>query len=138
MAVGHLREAAQRGRASPCTFAGREGFRAGGCRGRDHGGLLVGCGGAGQAGAAHQRHVPGRAWLRGRNLALRDAPEEHRRTVRLVCRDIGPETRDLFVKKIEGARTVFWNGPMGAYEKNLFSDVLRRTIVVSFARTSGV
>lgn len=25
--------------------------------------------------------------------ALRDAPEEHRRTVRLVCRDIGPETR---------------------------------------------
>lgn len=36
--------------------------------------------------------------------------------------DIGPETRDLFIKKIEGARTVFWNGPMGAYEKNLFSD----------------
>jgi phosphoglycerate kinase len=30
--------------------------------------------------------------------------------------DIGPETIELFVKKLEGAKTVVWNGPMGVFE----------------------
>jgi len=30
--------------------------------------------------------------------------------------DIGPETTALFVKKLEGAKTVLWNGPMGIFE----------------------
>ncbi len=30
--------------------------------------------------------------------------------------DIGPETRDRFAAAIAGARTVFWNGPMGVFE----------------------
>ena len=30
--------------------------------------------------------------------------------------DIGPETIALFVKKLEGAKTVLWNGPMGIFE----------------------
>ena len=30
--------------------------------------------------------------------------------------DIGPETIALFVKKLEGAKTVLWNGPMGVFE----------------------
>jgi phosphoglycerate kinase len=30
--------------------------------------------------------------------------------------DIGPETIKLFVKKLEGAKTVVWNGPMGVFE----------------------
>ncbi|WP_142007481.1 phosphoglycerate kinase [Barrientosiimonas humi] len=30
--------------------------------------------------------------------------------------DIGPESAALFASKIEDARTVFWNGPMGAFE----------------------
>jgi phosphoglycerate kinase len=30
--------------------------------------------------------------------------------------DIGPATRELFAGRIAGARTVFWNGPMGVFE----------------------
>jgi phosphoglycerate kinase len=30
--------------------------------------------------------------------------------------DIGPETRDDYAGHIRGAKTVFWNGPMGVFE----------------------
>lgn len=30
--------------------------------------------------------------------------------------DIGPESETLFVEKLSDARTIFWNGPMGAFE----------------------
>jgi phosphoglycerate kinase len=30
--------------------------------------------------------------------------------------DIGPKTREDFAQRIAGARTVFWNGPMGVFE----------------------
>ncbi|XAS75198.1 phosphoglycerate kinase [Dermatophilaceae bacterium Sec6.4] len=35
--------------------------------------------------------------------------------------DIGPESAKLFARKISGARTVFWNGPMGAFEMAPFA-----------------
>ncbi|MDD5327917.1 MAG: phosphoglycerate kinase [Phycisphaerae bacterium] len=36
--------------------------------------------------------------------------------------DIGPETIKLFVKKLEGAKTVVWNGPMGVFEMPPFDE----------------
>ena len=36
--------------------------------------------------------------------------------------DIGPETRSQFAGEIRGARTVFWNGPMGVFEWPQFAE----------------
>ncbi len=29
--------------------------------------------------------------------------------------DIGPKTEELYAEAIKGAKTVFWNGPMGVF-----------------------
>ncbi len=36
--------------------------------------------------------------------------------------DIGPQTREDFARRISGARTVFWNGPMGVFEWPNFAE----------------
>jgi phosphoglycerate kinase len=36
--------------------------------------------------------------------------------------DIGPETRRVFTERIAGAKTVFWNGPMGVFEWPRFAE----------------
>jgi phosphoglycerate kinase len=36
--------------------------------------------------------------------------------------DIGPQTRERFGRKIEEARTIFWNGPMGVFEWERFAE----------------
>lgn len=36
--------------------------------------------------------------------------------------DIGPKTRELFAAEILGAKTVFWNGPMGVFEMPTFAE----------------
>lgn len=40
--------------------------------------------------------------------------------------DIGPDTTDAFAATIVGARTVFWNGPLGAIEDDRFASGTRR------------
>jgi phosphoglycerate kinase len=36
--------------------------------------------------------------------------------------DIGPRTRELFTQEIQGAQSIFWNGPMGVFEKPPFHE----------------
>jgi phosphoglycerate kinase len=38
-----------------------------------------------------------------------------------ICLDIGPETADAFSKEIQPAKTIVWNGPMGVFELEPFS-----------------
>ena len=35
--------------------------------------------------------------------------------------DIGPKTVELYTEAIKGAKTVFWNGPMGVFEFDQFA-----------------
>ncbi len=35
--------------------------------------------------------------------------------------DIGPKTRALYMEEVKKAKTVFWNGPMGVFEKEQFT-----------------
>jgi phosphoglycerate kinase len=43
--------------------------------------------------------------------------------------DIGPTTRRVFAEAIEDAKTVFWNGPLGAFEDDRFSEGTRAIAV---------
>jgi phosphoglycerate kinase len=51
--------------------------------------------------------------------------------------DIGPKSAALFAEKLEGTRTVFWNGPMGAFEMAPYAagtEALARALVELTAR----
>ena len=39
-----------------------------------------------------------------------------------IAMDIGPETREKFRLALQGARSIFWNGPMGVFEKAPFHE----------------
>jgi len=51
--------------------------------------------------------------------------------------DIGPETIRLFASRIKGARTVFWNGPVGVFEQPPF-DQGTLAIAQALAECPGV
>jgi 3-phosphoglycerate kinase len=51
-----------------------------------------------------------------REVSIADIPEEWAGV------DIGPRTVDLFKSQILSAKTVFWNGPMGVFEKPSFAE----------------
>jgi len=51
-----------------------------------------------------------------REVSTADIPEDW------IGVDIGPRTVDLFKQEIGKARTVFWNGPMGIFEKPSFAE----------------
>jgi len=51
--------------------------------------------------------------------------------------DIGPRTAEAYAEKIEAAGTVFWNGPMGAFELEPFS-AGTRAVAEAVAAAPGV
>ena len=51
--------------------------------------------------------------------------------------DIGPATRAAFAREIAGARTVFWNGPMGIFEIEAFA-AGTMAVADALAQSSGV
>lgn len=50
--------------------------------------------------------------------------------------DIGPKTRERFASKLGDAGTVFWNGPMGVFEFELYADGTK-AIAEALAECSG-
>ncbi len=51
-----------------------------------------------------------------REVSIADIPEDW------IGVDIGPKTVDLFKAQIASAKTAFWNGPMGVFEKPTFAE----------------
>jgi phosphoglycerate kinase len=49
--------------------------------------------------------------------------------------DIGPESEKLFAQALADARTVFWNGPMGAFEMAPFASGTKAVATVLVERT---
>lgn len=54
----------------------------------------------------------------------------------LMGLDIGPETAEAFSRVIEKSATILWNGPMGVFEKPLFSEGTR-AVARCLARVTG-
>jgi phosphoglycerate kinase len=50
--------------------------------------------------------------------------------------DIGPRTSEAYAREIAGAGTVFWNGPMGAFEMAPFADGTR-AVAEAVAKAGG-
>jgi phosphoglycerate kinase len=50
--------------------------------------------------------------------------------------DVGPRTCEAYAKEIEGAATIFWNGPMGAFELEPFA-AGTRAVAEAVAAASG-
>ncbi|AZS43534.1 phosphoglycerate kinase [Microbacterium oleivorans] len=51
--------------------------------------------------------------------------------------DIGPKTAELFADAIRGAKTVFWNGPMGVFEMPAFA-AGTKTVAQSLTEVDGL
>src|SRR3954469_12581585 len=51
--------------------------------------------------------------------------------------DIGPESARAFAHEVAGARTVFWNGPMGVFETPAFAEGTR-TVAEALTKVDGL
>jgi phosphoglycerate kinase len=51
----------------------------------------------------------------GKTVEVGEVPADH------MALDIGPETLIAFAKRVQQAKTIFWNGPMGLFENPAFA-----------------
>lgn len=51
--------------------------------------------------------------------------------------DIGPQTRELFARKLAGAKTIVWNGPMGVFELPPFDEGTKAVALAVAEATDG-
>ena len=51
--------------------------------------------------------------------------------------DIGPKTEELYAEAVKGAKTVFWNGPMGVFEFPAFAEGTR-AVAQALAETDAI
>lgn len=77
-------------------------------------------------------------------VADRDAEDATTKVVRhdqipddMMGMDIGPSTRQQYADAIRGAATVFWNGPMGRFELEIFSEGTK-AIAQALAECKGI
>ncbi|MFP5527321.1 phosphoglycerate kinase [Peptococcus simiae] len=76
-----------------------------------------------------QQAETGKAFLLPTDVVVAKSLDDAQGTIKKVddlaagdmALDIGPATRDLYVKALDGAQTIFWNGPMGVFEKEAFA-----------------
>jgi phosphoglycerate kinase len=66
-----------------------------------------------------------------REVSSADIPEDWKGV------DIGPKSAELFKKELGEAKTIFWNGPMGVFEKPRFADGTK-AIARAVAECDGV
>ncbi|MFJ3957897.1 phosphoglycerate kinase [Arthrobacter sp. NPDC090010] len=69
-------------------------------------------------------------------IVAADAIEESAFGASGIGLDIGPESAAAFADQIKGARTVFWNGPMGVFEFEAFA-AGTRAVAQALTETSG-
>jgi phosphoglycerate kinase len=50
--------------------------------------------------------------------------------------DCGPESRRAFAEEVLGAQTIFWNGPLGFFEKSQFAEGTE-AVAEAMAKTGG-
>ena len=58
------------------------------------------------------------------NPTVKEVVDSNKIPVDRMGMDIGTKTRELYAEAIKGAKTVFWNGPMGVFEKDEFADLV--------------
>jgi phosphoglycerate kinase len=87
----------------------------------------------GQATAGIEKPVAGAvaAGAEPSTVAVADIPDDR------FGLDIGPASVDRFAGALEGARTVFWNGPMGVFELAPFA-AGTRGVAAAIARVDGL
>jgi 3-phosphoglycerate kinase len=71
------------------------------------------------------------------NEATKEVYGSNEMPAHMMGMDIGPKTCELFTKAMDGAATIFWNGPMGVFEMDNFAEGTR-AVAEAMAKSDAV